>query len=259
MDFGISGKVAMVAAASKGIGLAIAQTLAREGCHLSICARNEETLEAAAPLIDPDCRTYVVDVSDPDDLAWWHEQTVADLGAPDILVTNTGGPPAGALDTMTDEQWQAGFDSTLLNIVRLMRLVTPGMKERGWGRVVHLTSLVAREPSGLLPISSTLRSGIMALTRLQANELAPFGVTVNGVLPGHTLTDRQRHLADIIANRDGISQEEALARRAAEVPMGRLGTPEEIAAAVAFLCSQPAAYITGTSLLVDGGMVKGLG
>ena len=259
MDFGISGKVAMVAAASKGIGLAVAQALAAEGCKLSICARNEETLEAAATQIDPDCRTYVVDVADPEDLAWWHEQTVADLGAPSILVTNTGGPPAGNWTSMTDEQWQSGFDSTLLNIVRLMRLVEPGMRADGWGRVVHITSLVAKEPSPLLPISSTLRSGIMALTRLQATELAPHGITVNGVLPGHTLTDRQRHLAGIIAERDGISEEQAIANRAAEVPMGRLGTPEEIAAAVAFLCSQPAAYITGTSLLVDGGLVKGFG
>lgn len=259
MDFGIQGKVAMVAAASKGIGLATARMLAAEGCHVSICARTEDTLEAAAAEISPETRSYVVDVTNAEDLEWWVEQTIADLGAPDILVTNTGGPPAGNWMEMTDEHWQSGFDSTLLNIVRLTRLVSPKMVEKNFGRIVHITSLVAKEPSPLLPISSTLRSGIMALTRLQATELAPHGITVNGVLPGHTLTDRQRHLASMVAEKDGITPEEALTRRASEVPTGRLADPEEIAAAVAFLCSVPAAYINGVSLLVDGGLTRGFG
>ena len=259
MDLGLTGKVALVAAASKGIGLAIARELTAEGCRVSICARSEETLEAAAALIGPETRSYVVDVANSEDLAWWVEQTRADLGPVDILVTNTGGPPAGALDAMTDEQWQAGFDGTLLNIVRLVRLVQPDMKSGGWGRIVHLTSLVAKEPSTMLPISSTLRSGIMGLTRVQATELASYGITVNGVLPGHTLTDRQRHLADIRAERENISSEAALEKQGSDVPIGRLAQPEEIAAAVAFLCSQRASYVTGTSLLVDGGYTKGLG
>lgn len=259
MDLEISGKVAMVAAASKGIGLACAKLLAAEGCHVSICARNEETLEHAASEIGPDTRSYCVDVSDPDDLAWWHEQTLADLGTPEILITNTGGPPAGNLTEMSDEQWQAGFDGTLMNVVRLVRLVAPKMQASGFGRIVHVTSLVAKEPSPLLPISSTLRSGLMALTRLQATEFARDGVTVNCVLPGHTLTDRQLHLAEIRAAKEGVSAEVALERQGLEVPVGRLAAPEEIAAAIAFLCSVPAAYITGTSLLVDGGLTKGLG
>lgn len=259
MDFGIQGKVAMVAAASKGIGLATARMLAAEGCHVSICSRTEDTLEAAAAEISPETRSYVVDVTNAEDLEWWVEQTIADLGAPDILVTNTGGPPAGNWLEMTDEHWQSGFDSTLLNIVRLTRLVSPKMVQKNFGRIVHITSLVAKEPSPLLPISSTLRSGIMALTRLQATELAPHGITVNGVLPGHTLTDRQRHLASMVAEKDGITPEEALTSRASEVPTGRLADPEEIAAAVAFLCSVPAAYINGVSLLVDGGLTKGVG
>ncbi|MBN9504032.1 MAG: hypothetical protein BGO01_03310 [Armatimonadetes bacterium 55-13] len=259
MDLGISGKVAMLAAASKGIGLATAKMLAAEGCQISICARNEEQLEAAAAEIGGETRSYVVDVSNAEDLAWWHEQTVTDLGTPEILVTNTGGPPAGNFTEMTDEQWQSGFDSTLMNVVRLVRLVAPGMEAAGFGRIVHVTSLVAKEPSALLPISSTLRSGLMALTRLQASEFGANGVTVNCVLPGHTLTDRQRHLAEIVAGKEGITPEEALAKRGAETPVGRLGTPEEIAAAISFLCSVPAAYITGTNLLVDGGLTKGLG
>lgn len=258
MDLGLHGKVAMVAAASKGIGLAIAKTLAAEGCNVSICARNEEQLEIATSEIGEETRSYVVDVANPEDLKWWVEQTRQDLGPVDILVTNTGGPAAGLLDDITDEQWSAGFESTLMNVVRLVRLVQDDMIASGWGRIVHLTSYVAKEPLRILPISSTLRTGLTALTRLQASELAAKGVTVNSVLPGNTLTDRQVHLAQVRAEREGITVDEALAKQGAEVPIGRLADPSEIAAAVAFLCSVPAAYITGENLVVDGGLVKGL-
>lgn len=259
MDLGINGKVAMVAAASKGIGLATAKRLAQEGCHISICGRTEETLEIAAAEIGEETRTYVVDVANADDLAWWVEQTIQDLGNPSILVTNTGGPPAGNWTKMSDEQWQSGFDSTLMNVVRLVRLVSPHMVQANWGRIVHITSLVAKEPSEMLPISSTLRTGLMSLARLQATELGPSNVTVNCVLPGHTLTDRQLHLADLRAEREGITQEAALGRQAEAVPLRRLAEPDEIAAAIAFLCSECASYVSGTNLLVDGGLTKGLG
>ena len=145
-----------------------------------------------------------------------------------------------------------------MSVVRLVRLVSPGMEERGRGRIVHITSLVAKDPAPVLPISSTLRSGLMALTKLQAFQLAPFGITVNGVLPGHTLTDRQTHLAQLRAKDTGISVEEALRNQAREIPAGRIADPSEIAAAVAFLCSEKASYITGVSLLVDGGITRGL-
>ncbi len=248
----------MVAAASKGIGFAIAKALADEGCLLSICARNEVELEAAAAQIGDETRSYVVDVTNPDDLAWWFQQTKADLGSPSILVTNSGGPPAGAVLEMTDDQWRQGVDSTLMNVVRLVRLIQPEMAAQQWGRIIHITSLVAKEPSRLLPISSTLRAGLMALTRVQATEFGPQGITVNSVLPGHTLTDRQTHLAQVRSQRDGITPEEALNRQAAEIPVGRMAAPEEIAAAVAFLSSAAASYITGENILVDGGLTKGL-
>ena len=248
----------MVAASSQGIGLATAKLLAAEGARLSICARREDVLEAAAAEIGGDTRSYVVDVTDADDLAFWAEETRRDLGSPSILVTNTGGPPAGNWTEMTDAQWQSGFDSTLLNVVRLVRLVAPEMQAAGWGRVVHVTSLVAKEPNAVLPISSTLRAGISALVRLQAKELAPHGITVNAVLPGNTLTDRQRHLAEIRAEREGITLEEALERAGQAVPVGRLGRPEEIAAAIAFLCSEAASYVSGTNLLVDGALTNGI-
>lgn len=258
MEFGLSGKVALVAAGSKGIGFATAKLLAEEGCKVSICGRNAAALEEAATRIGKGVIGVVCDVSDSNQIDHWVHESVSKLGPIDILVTNTGGPPAGSWQGLTDEQWQSGFDSTLMNVVRMVRNVAPGMKERGWGRIVHNTSLVAKEPNPLLPISSTLRAGLMALTRLQALELAANGITVNSVLPGHTLTDRQIHLADVRAERDGGTRDEALDRQAQEVPMKRLGTPEEIASAIVFLCSGPAAYITGTNLLVDGGLTKGL-
>lgn len=258
MDLGLTGKVAMVAAASKGIGFATAKLLAQEGCHVSICARNEEQLEAAAAEIGEETRSYVVDVANPEDLEWWFNQTREDLGQLSILVTNTGGPKPGALNALTDEDWQGGVDSTLMNVIRMVRLAQPSMVEAGWGRIIHVTSLVAREPNPMLPISSTLRAGLLALTKLQALEVAAQGVTVNAVLPGHTRTDRQTHIAQIRAERQGISLEESLASGEREIPTGRYAEPEEVAAAIAFLCGQPAASITGQSLLVDGGLVKGI-
>jgi len=247
----------MVAAASKGIGLAAARVLCEEGARVSICGRNQANLDAAL-LTLPGAVGCLCDVSDGKQIEDWHAFTCARLGDPDILVTNTGGPPAGSLSAMTDEQWREGFESTLMNVVRLVRLVAPAMVEKRWGRIVHVTSLVAKEPSPLLPISSTLRAGLMAMTRLQALELAHAGVTVNAVLPGHTLTDRQYHLASIRASQLGVTPDEALEMQAEQVPMKRLGKPEEIGAGVAFLCSEQAAYITGINLLIDGGLVKGL-
>ena len=246
MDLGIAGRVALVAAGTKGIGRALAEGLQAEGCRVAVCARTPVDLPEGMRF-DP------VDVSQPADLERWVADVTAHLGPPDILITNTGGPPAGPWTEMTDAQWQSGVDSTLMNVVRLVRLVAPGMQERGWGRIVHVTSLVAKQPEPLLPISSTLRAGLRALVRLQARELAPHGVTVNGLLPGHTLTDRQRHLAQVRAERAGTDEEQELVKAGLSIPIGRLATPEEVAAAGLFLCSQPASYITGINLTVDGG------
>ncbi len=258
MDFGLAGKVAMVAAGSKGIGFATAQELVREGCRVSICSRNQANLEVAVAELGPEVRGTVCDVSVPAQLTMWLKETVAAFGQPEILVTNTGGPPAGPMSTMSDQQWQDGFESTLMNVVRLTRMVAPIMVERNWGRIVHITSLVAKEPAPMLPISSTLRAGLMALTRSQSNDLAQHGITVNSVLPGHTMTDRQTHLAEVISKERGISPAEALDEQARRIPRGTLGQPSEIAAAIAFLCSVRAGFITGINLLADGGAVKGL-
>jgi 3-oxoacyl-[acyl-carrier protein] reductase len=257
MDLGIEGAVAMVAAASKGIGFAVAKTLAEEGCRVSICSRGERSLlDAQAQL--PGSRAHLCDVHDAGSIESWFEATRGELGEPDILVTNSGGPPAGPVFELEDEQWQTGFEGTVLSVVRMTRHAAPAMKAKGWGRIVHITSLVAKEPSLVLPISSTLRAGLGALTRIQATELGPFGVTVNAVLPGHTLTDRQRELLALRAAREGLSEEQALAAQAAAAPVRRLGSPSEIAAAIAFLCSRHAGFVTGECLLVDGGLTKGI-
>lgn len=249
----------MVAAATKGIGLACAQELAAEGCRVSLCSRKAGEAGSAAKALPTDSMGYACDVSSEADLEGWFEATCTSLGPPDIVVTNTGGPPPGNWTGLTDEQWQQGVDSTLMNVIRTVRLVVPGMRERGWGRIVHITSLAAKEPSDILPISSTIRSGLNALTRLQATELAADGITVNSVLPGHTDTDRQRALARKNAEKWGVSEEQAFQRAADQIPMKRMGETKEIAAAVAFLCSSRASYITGTNLLVDGGAVSGIG
>lgn len=252
MNLGIEGKVALVAAGSKGIGLAVAKALTKEGCRVSICGRTRQTLDEAAMAIGAMTHTFAADVSRLADLEAWVESVESALGPADILVTNTGGPPAGRALDVTDGQWQAGFDSTVMNVVRLTRLVTPGMRAKRWGRIVHITSIAAKEPSPMLAISSTLRMGLCALTQLQASELAKDGITVNSVLPGHTMTDRQVHLAEIVAQEKDITVEAALRDRESRLPMGRYATAEEVASAVAYLCSQPAAYISGVNLLVDG-------
>ncbi len=261
MELGLSGRVAMVAAASKGIGKAVALGLAEEDCRVSLCARSPESLEAArhdlqAYLGPQDILTVPADVTQPEDLENWYKRTVEQFGTVDILVTNTGGPPAARFMELTDEQWEAGVQSTLMNVVRMSRLVIPLMQEKGWGRILHVTSLVAKQPSDDLTISSTLRTGLSALTRTMANQVAAYGILVNAVLPGNTLTDRQTHLAEVRARAQGITPDEVMERSARAIPLGRMAEPREIADAVVYLASERASYITGVSLLVDGGVCQ---
>lgn len=251
----------MIAAASKGIGKATALGLAEEGCRVSICARNPETLDAARKDIESyigptDVFALPADVSNPDDLQQWFNKTVDRFGTVDILVTNTGGPPAAKFMALSDEQWISGVESTLMNIVRLCRMAIPVMEEKGWGRIIHITSLVAKAPSDDLTISTTLRTGISALTRTLSNQHAHSGILVNAVLPGNTLTDRQTHLANIRAKAQSITPEEAMAQAEATIPLGRMAEAREIADAVVYLASERASYITGVSLLVDGGVAQ---
>ena len=260
MDLGIRGKVAMVAAGSKGLGRAAALALAAEGCPVSVCGRSTESLEAVKAELEAlgvPAVAVVADVAKAEDLVRWHQATEAALGPVQILITNTGGPKAAIFADLSDGDWAAGVDSTLMNVVRLSRLVLPGMRAHQWGRIVHITSLVAKQPYPLLTISSTLRAGLSGLTRTLAMETARDGVTVNALLPGHVMTDRQLHLAEVKSKSEGITVTEHFARQAAAIPAGRIGKPEEVGAVIAFLCSAPASYVTGQSLLVDGGLVQG--
>jgi len=255
MNLNIENRVALVAAGSQGIGLATAQALLEEGCKVAICSRSQEKLDEAAKSLNRftgSLHTSVADVSKEEDIRRWVDTVSKYWSSPDILVTNTGGPPTGFPSELSDQAWTEGIDSTLMNIVRMVRDVLPGMKAKKWGRIVHITSLVAKHPSLNITISSTLRAGISALTKLQAKEFGAYGITVNGVLPGHTLTDRQTHLIEYESKRSGKSQEAILEERSKMVGLKRLAKPEEIASVIAFLCSTQASYLSGESLLVDG-------
>lgn len=258
MNLELQGRVAMIAAASKGIGKACALALAAEGCKVSICARNAVELEKVRTeaAIHTEAIASTVDVASRADLERWYQQTVAHFGQVDILITNTGGPPVSRFMQLSDEQWQAGVESTLMNVVRLSRLVVPGMQERKWGRIIHLTSLVAKQPTDELTISSTLRAGLSGLTKTQANQFGPANVTVNAILMGHIMTDRQYHIADVRVKEQGITYEEYFEQQAAAIPLRRLGEPHEVGEVVAFLASERASYITGVSLQVDGGLIR---
>jgi len=255
---GIKGRVAMVAAASKGIGKACAIALAEAGCRVSICARNAEELENARSETAKygEAIAFPADVTSLSDLENWYQKTHENYGQVDILVTNTGGPPVKRFMELTDDHWRAGVESTLMNVVRLSRLVIPGMQQRHWGRLIHLTSLVAKQPVDELTISSTIRAGLSGLTKTMANQVGPDGITVNAVLTGHIMTDRQYHLADVRVKERGITYEEYFRGQSAEIPLRRIGEPREIGQVVAFLASEAASYVTGVSLQVDGGLIR---
>jgi 3-oxoacyl-[acyl-carrier protein] reductase len=258
MDLKLTNRIAMVAAASKGLGKACALELAKEGCRVSICARSGEDLERTRAEIaaHADALAVVCDVSSAADLEKWFAQTIEHFGRVDILVTNTGGPPVKRFMELTDEQWIAGFQSTVLNVVRLSRLVIPGMQSRKWGRLIHLTSLVAKQPVDELTISSTLRAGLSGLTKTMANQLGPDNITVNAILTGHILTDRQYALADVRVKERGLTHEQYFAQAAIEIPLRRLGEPREVGEVVAFLASESASYLSGVSLQIDGGLIR---
>lgn len=262
MDFGLKDKVALVAASSQGLGRAVAEELAAEGASLVLCARDAQILDQTAAAIAERSNTRVLavpaDVTVTEDIKRLVNAGIERFSHIDILVTNAGGPPAGRFDQLTREQWEQAIRLTLLSAVELARQVLPGMKERRWGRIINITSIAVKQPVENLLLSNSLRAGLTGFARTLANEVAPDGITVNNVLPGYTRTERLEELAQMMADKHGITSSEFRGKWEKEIPLGRLGEPRELAAMVAFLASERASYITGTSIQVDGGWIKSL-
>jgi 3-oxoacyl-[acyl-carrier protein] reductase len=262
MDLGLRGRTAMIGGSSTGLGRAVADALAAEGADLVVCARHADALSAAAAEIAERHAVRVVpvaaDLSDAAGAAGAADAALRAFGRVDILVNNTGGPPAGPFEAHDTAAWLNAYHLLLQSALVLTRRLLPGMKERGWGRIINITSIAVKQPVEGLILSNSLRAAVTGFARTLANEVAAAGVTVNCVLPGYTRTDRLVKLASSHAASTGASPEAAYARWESEIPMGRLGEPAEFAGLVAFLASDRASYITGTSIPVDGGWIRSL-
>src|SRR5712692_6885742 len=262
MDLGLDGKIAMVGGASKGLGFAVARALALEGARVSIASRDREAITAAGDALQREggapVLAHAADLGDAGAIVAWHRATLDRFGGIDLLFTNTGGPPAGAVLTFDDEAWRAGFELLVLSVVRLVRLVVPSMEARRGGAILMGTSASVKEPIPNLALSNVLRASVAALAKTLAIELAPSKIRVNNLIPGRIDTDRVRQLDEINSKRAGISVEAQHARMAATIPLGHYGQPDEFGRAAAFLLSDAASYITGASLQVDGGLIRGV-
>ena len=262
MDLGLKDKVALVAAASKGLGRATAEELAAEGANLMICARNRDVLQSArdeiAAKTGRDVRAIAADVSQSEGIVAVTSAALSAFGRVDILVTNAAGPPAGMFEMHDWDTWQRAVDLTLRSAVELTRIVLPGMRQRRWGRIIHITSIAAKQPVDNLILSNSIRAAVTGFSRSLATEVAADGVTVNTLLPGYTRTERVEELADANASKEGTTRAAILARFEREIPMHRLAEPREFAALAAFIASERASYITGQSIVADGGWIRAL-
>ena len=262
MDLGLRGRVALVSASSKGLGRAIAEELAAEGANLVMCARGEDALRETADSIRKSAGVTVVevsaDVSEQSGIDRVAKTALDKFGKVDILVTNSGGPPSGPFESLTPEMWEAATRLLLTSAIGLARALLPGMKERRWGRILNVTSIAVKQPIDGLMLSNSLRAAVTGYARTLANEVAPFKVTVNNIMPGYTRTERVEELSQMMAKKQGITPAEFIARWEQEIPMHRIGEPREFAALAAFLVSERASYITGTSVQVDGGWIRAI-
>ncbi len=263
MNLGLQDRVAIVLAASKGLGRASAEALAAEGAWVVIGSRNRQQLEQTARDIRDKTGSKVLavptDVTKPDDLAAIVEATVREFGRVDILVNNAGGPPPGTFEQFGDAQWEAAFQLNLLSNVRMVRLVLPHMRKLQKGRIINIVSTSVKVPIDGLLLSNAIRTGVVGLAKTLSIELAPDNITVNNVCPGRILTDRIRQTTRLHEKvQQGMSEEEVLREASRDIPLGRIGKPEELAALVAFLASEQAGYITGTTIQVDGGLTRAL-
>lgn len=257
----LAGRVALVTGASSGLGFASARALVRRGARLAIASRGGDKLDRARERLSASGAEIIAvpaDVRDPEALVNLTREVERQLGPIDVLVANGGGPPAKPALDLTEEDWQLAIPLTLLFVPRLCRLVLPGMRERRWGRIVAINSVSSRQPIPALALSNSLRPAVLGYLKTLSQEVAAEGVTVNAVLPGYTLTERQEELAAAASARTGKSKEEIVAGWIANTPMARMAEPDEIGAMVGFLCSPEASYVTGQAMAVDGGYVKSL-
>jgi 3-oxoacyl-[acyl-carrier protein] reductase len=261
MDLGIRGKTALVTASSKGIGKAVAEMLAEEGCKVAICARTKNDLEITANELrrryDTDITWCVCDLNKARDVENTFAVVKKQFGSIDILVNNCGGPIPGSFRELKDEDWQSAFELVLMSAVKFSSLILPDMILKEWGRIINITSISVKQPVENLVLSNSLRSAVTAFAKSLSNEVGRYNVTINNIAPGYTLTSRLYDLAVHRAKNSGLSHEEILSEMAKNVPLTRLARPEEVAALAAFLASNQACYITGTTIPVDGGMTKG--
>ncbi len=262
MDLGLRERVALVTAASQGLGKAIALGLAQEGAKVAICSRSSRRVKAAADEIREktavEVQAFVADLRKPASIKSLVKKTVSRFGHIDILVTNAGGPPVATFPELAEAQWLEGVNLTFMSVVRLIREVIPYMQKQKWGRIINMTSLTVKQPADDLVISSSLRPGIVGLAKVLSNLLAKDGILVNNVCPGSILTKRQDEIIAARAQQRKMSVEEYLNEASKPIPLGRMGEPAEVASLVVFLASERASYITGATIQVDGGLVKGL-
>lgn len=262
MDLHLTGKVVLVTASSLGIGRAAAELFVQEGCMVAICARSKDELLKTAEQIKKsygiDALWCVCDINSEKDIINTVEVVNKHYGPIDILVNNCGGPIQGPFETLSDENWIDATNQVLLSAIRFSRRVLPHMKEKRWGRIVNVTSISVKQPVENLMLSNSLRAAVVGFAKTLSNEVGKFNITVNNVAPGYTLTNRLYEISVNKAKTAGESHEHVLAEMSKEVPLGRLGRPDEIAAAVVFLASEPGGYITGNTIQVDGGLFRGV-